>query len=106
MKTTLFDLFHAMNVLGVGREIAVDRIDATPIYPPIKFTPEGLSHFRMALAAVVKVEYQNIFHSRTYVCDSDEDVNIEAWRLLSSIDGYCDADKYNEWFEGDNAKMI
>lgn len=106
MKTTLFDLLHAINIIGIDTDILVDGIETITVCPPIKFTPEALSQFRMALSAYVKVEYGNYSHSCTYVCDSDEDVNIEAWRLLSSFAGYCNADKFSKWFEGDNAKLI
>ena len=106
MNTTLFDLLHAINVIGIDMDIMVDGIDSIAVCPPIKFTPEGLSQFRMALGANVEVEYKSNFHSDTYISDSDEDVNIEAWRLLSSLAGYCGANKFNKWFEGDNAKII
>lgn len=106
MKTTLFDLLHAVNVIGIDTDIFVDGIDSIAVCPPVKFTPEGLSQFRMALAANVEVEYENQSHSDTYVSDNDENVNIEAWRLLSALAGYCGASRFNKWFEGDNAKII
>ena len=106
MKTTLFDLLHAINVLGDDRDVMVDGIESIAVCPPIRFTPEGLNQFRMALSAVVEIEYQNDSHYDTYISDSDEDVNVEAWRLLSSLAGYCNADKSKRWFEGESARMI
>lgn len=106
MKTTLIDLLHAMNVLEEDLDIMVDGIETFPVYTPIFFTPKGLSQFRMALSAPVKLTYNGLFHSRVFVIENDQDVSIEAWRLLSALTGHCDDDKFDKWFRGDNAKMI
>ena len=106
MTTTLKDLLHAINILGEDRDVTVDGIDAIAVCPPVRFTPEGLKHFRKALGATVEVEYKNDCHCDTYVSDDDEDVNNEAWNLLTSLAGYCSESKFNNWFEGDTAKMI
>lgn len=106
MKTTLKDLLHAINILGDDRNVTVDGIDVIAVCPPVKFTSDGLEHFHKALGATVEVEYKNDSHRDTYVSDDDEDVNDEAWNLLASLAGYCSESKFNNWFEGDTAKMI
>ncbi len=106
MRTTLKDLLHAINILGDDRDVTVDGIDAIAVCPPVKFTPEGLEHFRKTLNATVEVEYKNDSHLDTYVSDEEEDVNERAWNLLASLAGYCPEKDFNKWFEGEDAKMI
>lgn len=106
MTTTLKDLLHAINILGDDRDVTVDGIDAIAVCPPVKFTPEGLEHFRKALDATVEVEYKNDSHRDTYVSDDREDINQDAWNLLVSLAGYCPEKTFDKWFDGDNAKMI
>lgn len=106
MTTTLKDLLHAINIFGDDRDVLVDGQDVIAICPPIKFTPEGLKHFRKALNASVEVEYQDDLHRDTYVSDDDEGVNEEVWNLLTSLAGYCPGCRFDKWFEGDTAKMI
>ena len=69
-------------------------------------TPAGRKHFEQALTANVNVEYINDRHSRTYVSDADEKINQMAWELLSALAGYCYADGYDQWFEGEEAEII
>lgn len=106
MKATLKDLLHAINILGDDRDVRVDGIDTIAVCPPVRFTPEGQKHFQKALNATVEVEYRNDYHLYTYVGDDDEDVDEEAWDLLTSLAGYCAHSKYNKWFEGKDAEII
>ena len=105
METTLQDLLHAINILGDDRDVCVDGIDSIAVCPPVKFTPEGKKHFKQALTANVVVEYEN-GHQDTYVCDADEKINEMAWELLKALAGYCYADGFDQWFEGETAEMI
>lgn len=41
----------------------------------------------------------------TFVSDTDE-IEQMAWELLSALAGYCYADDYDQWFEGENAELI
>ncbi len=106
MDTTLKDLLHAINILGDDRDVFVDGEDSIAVVPPVKFTPEGLKHFKKALDASVEVEYKNGCHRDTYVSDEEEGVNEYAWNLLVSLSGNCNESNFNKWFEGENAKMI
>lgn len=106
MRTTLKDLLHAINILGDDHDVFVDSQDAIAVCPPVKFTDEGLKHFKKALGSTVEVEYKNDCHCNTYVSDDEEDANEEAWNLLASLAGYCADSKFQIWFEGDAAKMI
>ncbi len=106
MRTTLKDLLHAINILGDDRDVYVDGQGAIAVCPPVKFTMDGLSHFKKALEATVEVEYKNDYHLSTYVSDDEEDVNEAAWDLLASLAGFCTEIKFNKWFEGDDAEML
>lgn len=106
MKTTLFDLLHAINVVGVDRVITVNGCDPIEVCPPIKFNPFGLNQYQIALGAIVEVKYLDGHHFDTFVNDPCKDTNIEAWLLLSSLAGICDGYKYDRWFRGDDSKMI
>lgn len=106
MHATLKDLLHAINILGEDCDVFVDGEDSITVYPPIKFTPEGLKHFKKALAATVEVEYKGYSHRDTYVSDEDVNVNEEAWNLLVSLAGYCSESEFNKWFEGHTAEII
>ncbi len=75
MRTTLKDLLHAINILGEDCDVFVDGQDAIAVCPPVKFTKEGLYHFRNALNATVEVEYKGDSHRDTYVSDEEEGVN-------------------------------
>lgn len=106
MKTTLRDLLHAINILGDDRDVVVDGIDIIAVCPPVKFTPQGLEHFQKALDANVEVEYKDDSHWGTYVSDTDEQIDEQAWNLLSSLAGYCAESKFNKWFDGNTAVII
>lgn len=106
MKTTLRELLHAINILGEDRDVTVDGEGGIAVCPPVELTPEGLERFHKALEATVEVEYENGRHCDTYVSDDDEDVNEEAWFLLTSLAGYCAYSKFKLWFVGEAAKMI
>lgn len=104
--TTLEELLHAINILGEDRDVCVDGIDSIAVCPPVKLTPEGHNHFQQALTAEVVVEYQNDSHCGTYVSDADEKINEMAFDLLKALAGYCYADGYDQWFEGENAELV
>ena len=103
---TLQDLLHAINVLGNDHDVTVDGIGSITVCPPVKFTSAGYKHFEQALTANVKVVYENDSHCDTYVSDADEKIDEMAWDLFSSLAGYCHADGYDQWFEGEEAIII
>ena len=105
MEVTLQDLLHAINILGDDRDVTVDGIDTRAVCPPVNMTPLGREHFKQALTANVVVEYKNDSHLGTFVSDTDE-IEQMAWELLSALAGYCYADDYDQWFEGENAELI
>lgn len=106
MRTTLKDLLHAINIIGYDYNVLIDGIDVIAVCPPVRFTPEGLKHFRKALDATVEVEYKKDSHYNTYISDDNEGVNEDAWYLLNSLAGYCPESKFNQWFEGDTSEII
>lgn len=106
INITLEELLHAINILGDDRDVTVDGIDSIAVCPPVKMTPAGRKHFEQALTANVNVEYENDSHCTTYVSDADEKIDEMAWDLLSSLAGYCYADGYDQWFEGEDAEII
>lgn len=106
MNTTLEELLHAINILGEDRDVCVDGIDSIAVCPPVKLTPEGHNHFQQALTAEVVVEYEDYSHCGTYVSDADEKINEMAFDLLKALAGYCYADCYDQWFEGETAQLV
>lgn len=106
MNTTLQDLLYAINILGEDRDVCVDGIDAIAVCPPVKLTPKGREHFRQALSSNVIVEYKGEQHQDTYVSNDDEADDEKAWNFLKSLAGYCNANNFDQWFEGENAKML
>ncbi|MBD5194868.1 MAG: hypothetical protein HDS87_03995 [Bacteroidales bacterium] len=50
--------------------------------------------------------YKDDSHCYTYVSDTDEKIDEMAWDLLRSLAGYCYADGYDQWFEGEEAVII
>ena len=105
IEISLQELLHAINILGEDHDVTVDGIDAIAVCPPVKLTPAGRKHFEQALTANVNVEYSDIYQD-TYVSDDDEKINQMAWDLLSALAGFCYADGYDQWFEGDEAEII
>ena len=106
INISLEELLNAINILGDDRDVIVDGIGAIAVCPPAKLTPAGRKHFEQALTANVTVEYKDDSHCCTYVSDADEKIDRMAWDLLSSLAGYCYADGYDQWFEGDEAEII
>lgn len=106
IEITLQELLHAINILGDDYDVTVDGIDAIAVCPPVKLTPAGREHFKQALTANVNVEYSDNSYQDTYVSDDDDRINQMAWELLSSLAGYCYADGYDQWFEGEEAVII
>lgn len=106
MGVTLQDLLHAINIIGEDHDVCVDSIDSIAVCPPVKITPVGREYFKQALTANVIVEYKNDSHLDTYVSGTDEKIDEMAWELLSALAGYCYADSYDQWFEGETAEII
>ena len=106
MKTTLQDLIHAINIIGEDQDVYVDGQGSIAVCPPVKLTPTGRKHFEKALNATVVVSFEYNDHKQTYVSDDDESIDEMAFELLCSLAGYCNADSYDKWFEGKEAKMI
>ena len=106
IEVTLQELLHAINILGDEQNVTVDGIDTIAVCPPVKMTPAGRKHFEQALTANVNVEYKNDSHWDRYVSDAEEKINQMAWELLSALAGYCYADNYDQWFEGEEAEII
>lgn len=94
----LRDLLYAINILGEDEDVTVDGINTIAVYPPIKFTPKGLEHFKYALDAPLLENDSLVVSSPT------EEQDEAAWELLSSLAGYCPSSKFKEWFEGDTEK--
>ena len=105
INISLEELLHAINILGDDRDVTVDGIDSIAVCPPVKMTPAGREYFKQALTANVNVEYSGNYQD-TYVSDADEKINPMAWDLLRALAGYCYADGYDQWFEGDEAEII
>lgn len=103
---TLQDLLHAINILGEDRDVCVDGIGAIAVCPPVMLTPKGREHFKDALSANVIVEYTREQHQDTYVSNDGEADDEKAWELLKSLAGYCNANNFEQWFEGENTKML
>ena len=106
IEISLQELLHAINIIGDDRDVTVDGIFTIAVCPPVKMTPAGRKHFEQALTANVNVEYKNDSHDSTYVSDDDEKINQMAWELLAALAGYCYADGYDQWFEGEDAEII
>lgn len=107
MEVTLEELLHAINILGEDRDVCVDGIDSIAVCPPVKMTPAGRERFKQALTANVVVEYdENDTYQDTYVSDADEKIDEMAWDLLATLAGYCYADGYDQWFEGEDAELV
>ena len=109
MKATLEleNLLHAINIIGADQDVSVEGHGEIAVCPPVRLTPKGRRHFRQALTAGVEVYYDdNDRHQMTIVNDTDEQINIMAWTLLSALAGYCSCDGYDRWFTGENAELI
>ena len=116
MKATLREYFHALNTLCADVDVSVDGTDeCVAVCSPIRLTPKGEEKFGALLDSprlyVDVEEYGN-----RIMCDDDEVYeeyaeNVggllgESVYLIYSLAGYCPAKKYDEWFEGDDAKQI
>lgn len=107
MTTTLQDLLHAINIIGDDYDVCVDGFDTLAVCPPVKMTPCAKNEFAQALTAEVTVEYdKDGSHRLTYVSDADDKICEMAYGLIKALAGYCYADGYDAWFEGETAEMI
>lgn len=106
ISINLEDLLHAINILGEDRDVYVDGYGSIAVCPPVKLTPAGRAYFQQALKANVDVVYSDDSHEETYVSDADEAIDEMANNLLKSLAGYCYADGYDQWFEGEEAVII
>lgn len=105
-NTTLQDLLHSINLLGNDTDVCVDGFGSLAVCPPVKLTPAGRKQFKQALTANVFVEYVNDIHQNTCVSDDDAEIDEMVWNFLTSLAGYCYADGYDQWFEGEKAEII
>lgn len=106
IEISLQELLHAINILGDDYDVTVDGIDTIAVCPPVKLTPVGREQFKQALTANVNVVYNDDSHEGTYVSDADEAIDEIAYNFLASLAGYCYADGYDQWFEGEEAVII
>ena len=116
MKTNLRDYFHALNVLYKSVDVSVDGTGARiAVEPPINLTPKGEEVFGAMLDnpnLYVDVEkFGNYILSdndddyRLYE-ESDEGNLALAKDFIYSLAGNCSCEDFDEWFEGDDAKLI
>ena len=116
MKATLREYFHALNVLHLEKDVSVDGTDeCIAVCTPIRLTLKGEGKFGALLdnpnLYVDVEEYGNCI-----MCDDDNAYDEyeeneggmlgKSVHLIYSLAGYCSAKKYDEWFEGDDAKQI
>lgn len=87
-------------------DVAVDGIDDIAVCAPVKLTPEGMKHFEKALTAEVEVKYKDEEHESTFVSDDSEELDEEAWGLLTALAGFASEDNFDRWFEGEDAELI
>ena len=115
MKATLRDYFHALNVLNVETDVDVDGAnDGCAVVTPIKLTPKGEKEWGGLLdnkdLYVDVEEYGNCIMSdndKDYEQIEDSCGNLyDALSFIWCLAGYCPVNKFNEWFEGDDAKLI
>lgn len=116
MKTNLREYFHALNVLGRDVDVSVDgTYSCIAVVPPIKLTQKGEEVFGATLDnpdLYVDVErFGNCILSDNdddYILyeKSDEGNLALAKDFIYSLSGYCSCDDFNEWFDGDDAKLI
>lgn len=116
MKTNLRDYFHALNVLYEDVDVSVDGTDACiAVEPPIRLTPKGEEVFGAMLDnpdLYVDVEsFGNCILSDNdddySLCEESDEGNLAlAKDFIYSLAGYCSCEDFNEWFEGDDAKLI
>ena len=115
MKISLRDYFHALNVLNVETDVNVDGADdGCAVVAPIKLTPKGEKEWGGLLdnkdLYVDVEEYGNCIMSdndKDYEQIEDSCGNLyDALSFIWCLAGYCPANKFNEWFEGEDAKLI
>lgn len=106
--STLKELLHAINLIGEDQDVLVDGYGTLAVCPPVRMTQAGKEHFAQALTAEVSAEYgkDGIEHQLTYVSDADDKICEMAYNLLQALAGYCYADGYDQWFEGETAEII
>ena len=115
MKATIREYFHALNILCEDVDVSVDGADdGCAVVTPIKLTQNGEKEWGSLLDnkdLYVDVEkYGNCILSDNdddYEQIEDSEGNLyDALSFIWSLAGYCPASKFDEWFEGDDAKQI
>lgn len=108
---TLRDLLKALSVLEECKDVSVDGTDfciAVEGDGGIRLTPEAEKHFAPALK--MPIEGCTVMG----LTDDDYDAYEEegkgrlalAVELLRGVVGYCSNEKFERWFEGEDAKLI
>lgn len=115
MRTSLRDYFHALNVLNMETDVYVDGADdGCAVVPPIKLTQKGEKEWGSLLDN--EDLYVDVEEDGNYIMsDNDDDYEkiedsegnlYDALSFIWSLAGYCSASKFDEWFEGNDAKQI
>lgn len=115
-KLTLREFFHLKNREEADIDMLVDGTDCylAVVFGDIKLTPAGERKFHYCLDGL-HVDGNRI------VGDDDDHEAYETWLedggdgggrlhdaeiLLNALAGYCLSSKYDEWFDGKDAKLI
>lgn len=95
----LKDLFDFINANEEDIDVYVDFIDGIAVCPPVVLTEEGKKHFADALELEVK-NYTVIGDDKDYQdLENKKGRLMLAWKLLTSLAGYCSCSDYDKWFE-------
>ena len=102
----LRDLLRAINVLDQDTDVTVDGVDSIAVCPPVKLTPTALRKYRKVLNLPVEGTLIKSDNDEDYDEDNENSLLDEAWYFLCALAGYCAIDKFDKWFEGEQAKEL
>ena len=111
-KMSLREYLHSINESGKITDVSICGWYVDTVLPPIKLTHEGEKKFgRLLDNKHIYVEEDDIQTDNRqiknqYLYDYCGVFNDVALFLLTLHRGYCLTEEYNEWFEGDDAKLV
>ena len=109
MKVTLREYLHSLNVVNKDVDIYIDGdVVEIAICPPIKLTPAGEEKWGNLLDnkdIYVDTEISMVMSDNEHDYESHGNL-CEVEKFITYLAGFCPTSKYDEWFDGDDAKLV
>lgn len=99
IRTTVKDLFHAINMLGRNVDVYVKGYGEIAVCPPVMLSVNALVDFQKGINNTVKVSYDKSDIYDMYISGEKDSYDESTWNLLCVLAGCCSEKEYEKYVE-------